>query len=125
MVDLAHAWGKAVDLDLGERGLRMFRKLGDGNEVIPASIIEWGEQMHDVERRRVGYDEVATPKGVIVKVSTVFLGFDHGIDRPEFFETMVFDGKERDLVARYTTWKEAERGHGVTVNRLKVGLSPS
>ena len=48
-----------------------------------------------------------------VRVSTVFLGFDHGFERPALFETMVFAGDHGGGggVERYGTWDEAEAGH--------------
>lgn len=128
MTELAHAWGKQVDVDLEDTALRMYWKLGPSHEVVPASLLEWSEMMGDIESRRVGYDEVVTKHGY-VKVSTVFLGLDHGFGArgiKELFETMTFGGNaDQVLIARYATWEAAERGHKVTVNRLKNGLTPS
>jgi hypothetical protein len=47
-----------------------------------------------------------------VRVSTVFLGLDHGFGgRPKLFETMVFVGHAEQGCERYSTWDEAEAGH--------------
>jgi hypothetical protein len=47
-----------------------------------------------------------------VRVSTVFLGIDHGWDgRRELFETMVFVNGSSVDCERYATWDEAEEGH--------------
>jgi hypothetical protein len=48
-----------------------------------------------------------------VRISTVFLGLDHGIyeDKPMLFETMIFGGEYDDYQERYSTWEEAEEGH--------------
>lgn len=47
-----------------------------------------------------------------VRVSTVFLGLDHGWgDTPALFETMVFINGDGGDMERYATWEEAEAGH--------------
>jgi hypothetical protein len=47
-----------------------------------------------------------------VRVSTVFLGLDHGFGgRRELFETMLFVNGTDQGVERYSTWDEAEEGH--------------
>ena len=47
-----------------------------------------------------------------VRVSTVFLGVDHGFGgRRELFETMLFVNGTDQGVERYSTWDEAEEGH--------------
>lgn len=52
-----------------------------------------------------------------VKVSTVFLGMDHGFlnDKPMLFETMIFGGEHDEYQERYATWEEAENGHDEAV----------
>jgi hypothetical protein len=59
------------------------------------------------------------------RISTVFLGLDHqwGDGPPHLFETCLFSGEkyfnsilkrevsESEIVARYSTWAEAEEGH--------------
>lgn len=63
-------------------------------------------------------------------LSTVFLGFDHGIggEPPLVFETMLFRS-ERDLddfyCQRYATWDEAAAAHRAILGRLREGLSPN
>lgn len=123
-IDLAHAWGQPVEPGGSDDDpLGIFYILDEHRNIRPGSLDEWRDQMKDVNARRVGYDEVATPDG-IAKVSTVFLGIDHGFGRREFFETMVFGGKyHRRTIARYASWPEAERGHKVVANRLKVGIT--
>ena len=48
-----------------------------------------------------------------VRVSTVFLGLDHGFSGkpPIVFETMAFVGHDVVDQERYATWAEAEAGH--------------
>ena len=56
-----------------------------------------------------------------IRVSTVFLGFDHnwnGKGAPVLFETMCFvEGDAGDTLPfnRYRTWEEAEAGHAEAV----------
>ena len=55
-------------------------------------------------------------------VSTVFLGLNHnfGMGKPLLFETMIFGGKHDGYQDRYSTWKEAEKGHKKALELLKV-----
>lgn len=47
-----------------------------------------------------------------IRVSTVFLGLDHGYNgNLLLFETMIFGGKHDQEQWRYATWAEAEIGH--------------
>lgn len=64
-----------------------------------------------VERRRVGDDTVNG-----VRVSTMFLGFDHSHEGglPMLFETMIAD----QLFRRYSTWIEAEAGHAEALRSM-------
>lgn len=94
--------------------------LDENNNVIPASLIEWGKFMESIGKKRIIRKDVLM--GVLV--STVFLGTDHKFSteeekqrpdyKPDIFETMIFDkmGKGNDIYCdRYSTWKEAEEGH--------------
>ena len=54
-----------------------------------------------------------------VRVSTVFLGLDHGFGgRRELFETMVFINGSGGDCERYATWDEAEAGHARWVKQV-------
>jgi hypothetical protein len=48
-----------------------------------------------------------------VRVSTVFLGVDHGdgTGPPVVFETMIFGGPYNDYQDRYSTYEDAMKGH--------------
>ncbi len=55
------------------------------------------------------------------KVSTVFLGLDHGKNDAGgilLFETMVFGGKDDGMCLRYSTIEAARSGHGRVVAQL-------
>ncbi|MDO8628454.1 MAG: hypothetical protein Q7R56_01740 [Nanoarchaeota archaeon] len=58
-------------------------------------------------------------------ISTVFLGLDHGFGgKPTFFETMIFGTGESNPCRRYTTWKQAEKGHKQWAKKLTNGVHP-
>lgn len=92
----------------------MFYKL-EGKTTVPCS-----DYSH-TKIQRVALTEI--PGGT--KVSTVFLGLEHGSDnqgRPLLFETLPFskDGESMDdYMERYATWEDAEEGH----NRIVAQLS--
>jgi len=57
------------------------------------------------------------------RVSTVFLGLDHGFSfkpdaEPVCFETMVFGGEMDQDMDRHITWDEAEEGHQTIVEKV-------
>jgi hypothetical protein len=60
-----------------------------------------------------------------VRVSTVFLGLDHGHgypgheQTPVVFETMVFTGTRSLAQERYCTWAEAEAGHAKWAHKAR------
>ena len=69
-------------------------------------LMKWAEWYETADRqvRDTMQDEV--------RVSTVFLGLDHGFGgRRELFETMVFVNGSSVDCERYSTWDEAEAGH--------------
>ena len=78
-----------------------------GHEPVPVELEVWAEWFETADRhvRDTARDEV--------RVSTVFLGLDHGFGRgpPQLFETMVFVNGSSVDCERYSTWDEAEAGH--------------
>lgn len=56
-----------------------------------------------------------------VRVSTVFLGFDHNIfgDIPLLFETMIFGGEHDGYQERCSTWTEAEKMHAEALDLVR------
>ncbi len=82
------------------------------NVVLAKDVHEWGA-FFEKRDRIVKQEKVGE-----VRISTVFLGIDHGFlddGAPLVFETMVFGGEHDDLTERYHTWAEAEEGHKATV----------
>ncbi len=89
------------------------RKTG---EITPSSPTEFEE---DRRGRTVG----DTPVGDY-RVSTVFLGIDHGFGgESRWFETMVFGAGsyEDQFCERYATAEQAKAGHLDTVLKLRAG----
>ena len=81
--------------------------------VVELDIIKWGEWYGSEENKHVDITEFDG-----VRISTVFLGFDHCCDggEPILFETMIFGGEYDQYQDRYTTWEEAEKGHKEAIN---------
>ena len=74
--------------------------------IICNDAVIWATWLKNADRH------VAKTKKGDVKVSTVFLGLDHGIgDPPILFETMIFGGDHDNDQWRYSTWEEAVQGH--------------
>lgn len=79
------------------------------------------ERLQSIEDRIVRVDEIRVNGKKRHRISTVFLGLDHGFvrrgDLPVVFETAVFNYTERgaemetDIEDRYRTWDEALIGH--------------
>lgn len=78
----------------------------------------WSEQSYREGSRIVGLFEHDG-----VKVSTVFLGIDHGgfgDGPPMLFETMIFGGPDDGAQWRFATWEEAEAHHMATCRTLRA-----
>jgi len=76
-------------------------------------LLAWAEWFATADRH-VGLWRVGD-----VRVSTVFLGIDHGwSSEPLLFETMVFGGSLDGLRERCSTWEEAEAQHQEVLRRV-------
>lgn len=77
--------------------------------------------------KRVGLDNIGD-----VRISTVFLFFDHslnfgdpGLSRdPILFESMIFGGEHTDYQRRYHTYDEALQGHNNLVKSIQEDKDP-
>ena len=84
-----------------------------GHEPVPVELEVWARWFEDTDRH------VAETMQGDVRVSTVFLGLDHGFGgRRELFETMLFVNGADHGVERYSTWDEAEAGHNRWVTEV-------
>jgi hypothetical protein len=83
----------------------------------PVTIDEYARTMET--NRRVALTEVKP-----YLVSTVFLGLNHSFnenDPPLIFETMVFNRQRKEIdMRRYSTEKQAIRGHNAMVKRWRI-----
>ena len=74
----------------------------------------------------VQQDDLLTPDGQTMWISTVWLGIDHNFERggePVIFETMIFvRGYEDEYCARYSTAQDAQRGHDEIIDMLRRGV---
>ena len=89
----------------------------DGHNAIPCDdILKWTQWLENSERY------VANDEKNGIRVSTVFLGFDHSFlkSQPSLFETLVFGGEHDGDMQRYATWEEAEQGHKKMCNIVFV-----
>lgn len=91
----------------------MYYLLNENKEPYKVSIEEGLKIYDDPEMKIVQQDRIDD-----VFVSTVFLGMDHGwnIDKdvnykPVLWETMIFGGEHDQYQERYTSYKDALRGH--------------
>ncbi len=84
----------------------------DHNPIPAVDVMEWG-RFFEKSDRVVARDQVGD-----ITISTVFLGIDHRMDRPQdhgnppiLFETMIFGGEHDQYMDRCATWIEAEAMH--------------
>lgn len=90
-----------------------------GKESVPADLMTWAEWFEQNRAAR----RVASDERDDVRISTVFLGLDHGSGDgpPLIFETMVFGGVNDGDTYRYSTWEQAEQGHANVRSRVLSG----
>lgn len=89
----------------------------DGNkEVQECSSEEAWKSRKSINHRIVGRTQIGD-----VRVSTVFLTFDHSFDDgpPVLFETMIFGGDHDEYQERYHTYKEACEGHLKAIDMVR------
>ena len=105
--DLANALGDYWILDADHKPIRV-------------GIVEWGKFFKSTDSRIVAQDQIGD-----AKVSTVFLGIDHGWGdgAPVLFETMVFGGPHDQETWRCCTWKQAEAQHEEACSLVRGGKS--
>jgi len=88
----------------------------EGNPVVETDTTLWAKTLSDIKRRRVALTDFFSG----VKISTVFLGINHGTEeKPLFFETRV-EGKGaiEDETQRWATWADALEGHRMAVQEV-------
>lgn len=113
---------KSTDINyilLSDNTVEKIITMDSHGNLIEDAVVLWSEFFANIERRRVGRDEIDN-----IVISTVFLGIDHGFgisERPILFETMIFDESGNEVYCRrYYTWDEAEAGHHEAVEFVKT-----
>jgi len=109
-----------------------------GREAVPVEGFPGPGEGIDAPNR-----QVALTRTAVSTISTVFLSLDHNLFRdgpPHIFETMVFERQvqalgdkqqkldfqhDYGLLARYSTWDEAEKGHAEICDRIKEAEATS
>lgn len=88
--------------------------LDDEGKEVETDYLTWAKWFEDVSQRRIALDTRGE-----VRVSTIFLGFDHGFHSdgpPVLYETMILgDGRRNEYQRRYCTREEALIGHAKAV----------
>lgn len=100
--------------------MRELHYILEGHEVRVVDWRTWADWYKTAGEKRV----VAKTMIGAVRVSTVFLGLDHGLgegEPPMIFETMIFGGPDDQAQWRYSTWDEAEAGHWRVVKEAGGG----
>jgi len=87
----------------------------DGHPQPEGDILAWAQWMGTGDNKVIKREQVGR-----VRVSTVFLGLDHGWGSGELllWETMVFGGKLDGLCERYASRADALAGHANVVARV-------
>lgn len=84
-----------------------FFKLID-EKLVACDMLEWSIWQSE-NKSTIAY---STDDEGRLQISTVFLGFGHGQNQDQFYETMVFDSNgNTTLQTRYCTLEEAKEGH--------------
>jgi hypothetical protein len=88
----------------------------DGAPVPEPDLLTWARWYETADRT------LARHEGGGGMVSTVFLGLDHawGGGKPVLWETLVFGGPLDGEMRRYTSKKDAARGHAEMVARVRA-----
>lgn len=94
----------------------------EGHEPKPCQdVIEWAKAFQTADRI-IKQDHFVESD---IRVSTVFLGLDHGFNgKILLFETMIFGGEHDEWQDRYSTWDEAIEGHKKAVELVTQTIEP-
>jgi hypothetical protein len=105
-------WEEWQENLLGGKFERSLRWIEVGGIPMPADDLEAWALWWTQEDRQVALDDVGE-----ARVSTVFLGIDHGfLGVPMLYETMIFGGPLDQYQERYTLREQAIEGHARAVS---------
>jgi hypothetical protein len=103
--------------------------LDNNHKPVPAEVLVAANWIEDnLNRKKVGYDELTDINGDDIRVSTVFLGLDHAMPwekdkTPILWETMIFGGEHDQYQERYTSYKDDLEGHQKAINFINTGYN--
>lgn len=101
--------------------MRGYYTIDENHVVSPTDLNGFTALYGNPKKRQVALDLLEIGDASTVRVSTVFLGLDHGYGGglPILFETMVFGGKLDENQWRYSTYQEAVEGHARVLREVK------
>ena len=89
----------------------------ENGKFIDENLSRWNDHFNDIEKRRLGYDEIGNKI-----ISTIFLGLDHSFsltgENPMPFETAISIDGEFDIVERYRSYNDAMEGHKKWIKKI-------
>lgn len=90
----------------------------EGKKAVPCdNLIEWAKWFETADRHLAAEDIGDS------RISTVFLGIDHGFGAEvRLFETMVFGGELDGEQTRCATWAEAAHMHVEMLAKVKASV---
>lgn len=99
----------------------MWYKLDSDNNPIPCSSILEYEEWFMKHGSTVAKSKFKDTKNISIYISTVFLGLDHSHNStvPILWETMVFGGPFDQQLVRYSSFKDALKGHNEIIDGIK------
>jgi hypothetical protein len=103
--------------------------LDNNHKPVPAEVLVAAKWIEDnLNRKKVGYDELTDINGDDIRVSTVFLGLDHTMpwdkdQTPILWETMIFGGEYDQYQYRYSSYQDALEGHQKAINFINTGYN--
>lgn len=103
----------------------------DNHPVLSTDLTALAELLHNIERRRIAYDELEVGQGDVLTLSTVFLVLEHGQDdhgRPLLYETLISATRqgipaEDSFVTRKATRDEALSYHRSMLAGFRLELN--
>lgn len=112
-------------MDLDQFRLRMYTLDDHGRPVACADALTWAKWMQTADRHVAQDMDEGDESGARTRVSTIFLGIDHGYSNdlpPLLWETMVFGGVLDRTQDRYCSLEEAIAGHQAVCARVRMTL---
>lgn len=89
------------------------------DELVPCDMMEWAV-WSSVNSTTIDFTVLNDGE---LQISTVFLGFGHGINADELFETMVFNKNGKSVLQnRYRTLEEAKDGHKHVITSMMTKI---